>query len=75
MVDRARGQMLRRRIKHDQLDYDPLRITMRFADGTSFKYVLNRLGREVLDFEVESHGNVRRFAEVPQRDCDEWRND
>lgn len=66
---------MRRRIKHDQLDYDPLRITMRFADGTSFKYVLNRLGREVLDFEVESHGNVRRFAEVPQRDCDEWRND
>lgn len=66
---------MRRRFKHNQLEYDPLRITMRFADGTSFKYVLNRLGREVLDFEVESDGNVRRFAEVPQRDYDDWRND
>lgn len=66
---------MRRRVKHERLDYDPMRMTMRFRDGTSFKFVLNRMNRDPLDFEVECGGIVRRFVEIPPADYDEWRND
>ena len=64
-----------RRVKHEQLDYDPLRYTVRYTDGTEFKYVQNALGRTVLDITVEHRGDVRRFVELPHVDYDEWRND
>lgn len=66
---------MRRRFKHEKLDYDPLRYTVRYTDGTEFKYVQNALGRTVLDITVEHGGDVRRFVELPPSDYDEWRND